>query len=59
MNRDMLNALREACRLAWEQQNEVLMDRRLSVAAREQVKADAEATMRAWEGLRQYEDEHH
>ncbi len=51
LDNEDVRALREACRLAWEAQNALMMDSRLSPAAREQVKADAGATMRAWERI--------
>ncbi len=49
-DKDVL-ALREACRIAYDVQNELLRDGRLSLAARDRVRDDAAATMRAWEHI--------
>lgn len=52
LDNDDVQALREACRIAYEVTYDVLREvDMLSVAARRQIEADAKAIMRAWEHI--------
>jgi len=53
MTDEDIEALKDACQHRYEQLNELLRDSRIPLAAREVIKEQAAACLRAWERLPQ------